>query len=59
VRPSITSASAARIGYAMSLGLSAAVATWAQLTQDAIAYSAQLSAEARKLGLDAATKLRA
>jgi hypothetical protein len=37
----------------------AAVATWAQLTQDAIAYSAQLSAEARKLGLDAVTKLRA
>jgi hypothetical protein len=27
-----------------------AVATWAQLTQDAIAYSAQLSAEARKMG---------
>ena len=31
-----------------------AVATWAQLAQDAIAYGAQLSAEARKLSMDAA-----
>jgi hypothetical protein len=30
-----------------------AVATWAQLTQDAFAYGAQLSAEARKLSLEA------
>jgi hypothetical protein len=34
-----------------------AVASWAQLAQDAIAYSSQLSAEARKLGFDAAQKL--
>jgi len=30
----------------------AAVQTWSQLAQDAIAYGAQLSAEARKLSLD-------
>ena len=30
-----------------------AVANFAQLAQDAIAYGAQLSAEARKLGLEA------
>jgi len=34
-----------------------AIETWAQLAQEALAYSAQLSAEARKLGLDAARKL--
>jgi len=34
-----------------------AIETWAQLAQDALAYSAQLSAQARKLGLDAARKL--
>lgn len=34
-----------------------AVATWAQLAQDAIAYAGQLSVEARKLSIDAATKL--
>jgi len=34
-----------------------AVANWAQLTQDAIAYSAQLSAEARKLGFETARKM--
>lgn len=33
-----------------------AVASWAQLTQDAIAYTAQLAAEARKIGLDAVRK---
>jgi hypothetical protein len=33
-----------------------AVAHWAQLTQDAIAYAAQLSAEARKLGFEAMRK---
>ena len=33
-----------------------AVATWAQITQDAIAYGAQLSAETRKIGLDAYRK---
>jgi hypothetical protein len=36
-----------------------AVANWAQLTQDAIAYSAQLSAEARKLGFESARKMSA
>ena len=30
-----------------------AVATWAQLTQDAITYGAQLSTEARKVSVDA------
>ena len=34
-----------------------AVATWAQMSQDAIAYGAQLSTEARKLSLDAWKKL--
>ena len=34
-----------------------AIETWAQLAHEALAYSAQLSAEARKLGLDAARKL--
>ena len=34
-----------------------AVANWAQLAQDAIAYSAQLSAEARKLGFETARKM--
>ena len=33
-----------------------AVANWAQLTQDAIAYGAQLSAEARKMGFETARK---
>jgi hypothetical protein len=37
----------------------AAVATWTQLAQDAIAYGAQLSAEARKIGLDAYRKMSA
>jgi hypothetical protein len=34
----------------------AAVATWAQLAHDAITYGAQLSAEARKLGVEAMRK---
>src|SRR5512140_114904 len=34
-----------------------AVANWAQLTHDAIAYGAQLSAQARKLGLETARKM--
>jgi hypothetical protein len=34
-----------------------AVATWAQLTGDAIAYGAQLSAESRKLGIEAVRKM--
>src|SRR3954469_11470609 len=34
-----------------------AVASWAQLSQDAIAYGGHLSAEARKLGFDAWKKL--
>lgn len=35
----------------------AAVASWAQLTQDAIAYGSQLSAEARKLSLETFKKM--
>lgn len=38
---------------------SGAVATWAQMTQDALAYTGQLSAEARKLGFDAMKKFSA
>ncbi len=34
-----------------------AIETWAQLAQDALQYSAQLSAEARRLGLEAARKM--
>jgi hypothetical protein len=34
-----------------------AVQNWAQLTADAIAYGAQLSTQARKLGLENAKKL--
>ena len=34
-----------------------AIETWAQLAQDAINYSAQLSAQARKIGLEAARKM--
>lgn len=34
-----------------------AVANWAQLTADAITYGAQLSAQARKVGLENAKKL--
>jgi hypothetical protein len=33
-----------------------AIASWAQLTHDAIAYGARLSAEARKLGAEAVRK---
>jgi hypothetical protein len=33
-----------------------AIETWAQLAHDALAYSAQLSAQARKLGFEAASK---
>jgi hypothetical protein len=36
-----------------------AVATWAQLTQDTIAYGAQLSAEARRIGFEAYRKMSA
>lgn len=36
-----------------------AVATWAQLANDAINYGARLSTEARKLGADAAKKMGA
>ena len=36
-----------------------AIETWAQLAQDALTYSAQLSAQARKLGMDAARKVGA
>ncbi len=34
-----------------------AVDTWAQVAQDALTYSAQLSAQARRLGLEAARKM--
>ena len=34
-----------------------AVANWAQLAQEAIAYAAQLSAESRKLGFETARKM--
>lgn len=34
-----------------------AVANWAQLTQEAIAYGAQLSAEARKISVETMKKL--
>ena len=34
-----------------------AIESWAQLAQDALAYSAQLSAQARKMGLEAARKM--
>ena len=34
-----------------------AVATWAQLTQEAIAYGAQLSTEARKLSVETMKKM--
>lgn len=36
-----------------------AVATWAQLANDAISYGSRLSTEARKLGADAAKKMGA
>lgn len=36
-----------------------AVAAWAQLAQDAIAYGAQLSAEARRIGFEAYRKMSA
>lgn len=36
-----------------------AIETWSQLAQEALAYSAQLSAQARKLGLDTARKMSA
>ena len=36
-----------------------AIETWAQLAQDALAYSAQLSAQARKIGLEATRKISA
>jgi len=36
-----------------------AIETWSQLAQEALAYSAQLSAQARKLGLDTARKIGA
>ena len=46
----------ATIEHQMVSRAQGAVANWAQLTQDAIAYGAQLSAQARKLGLDTARK---
>jgi hypothetical protein len=36
-----------------------AIETWAQLAQDAISYSSQLTAQARKIGLEAARKINA
>jgi hypothetical protein len=37
----------------------AAIAAWAQLAQDTLAYGAQLSAHARKVGFEAARKATA
>jgi hypothetical protein len=37
----------------------AAIANWAQLANEAVAYSAQLSTQARKLGLETARKFGA
>jgi hypothetical protein len=37
----------------------AVIATWGQLAQDGLVYSAQLSAQARKLGVDTARKFQA
>ncbi len=34
-----------------------AIAHWAKLAQDALSYSAELSAQARKVGVDAARKM--
>ena len=36
----------------------AAIESWAQLAQDALAYTAQLGQQARKLGLDTARKMQ-
>jgi len=36
-----------------------AIATWAQLAQDTLAYTAQLSAESRKLALETARRMAA
>ena len=36
-----------------------AIGTWAQLTHEALTYSAQLSGEARKMGFDAVRKMGA
>lgn len=49
----------ASLEHQMVARAQSAVAGWAQLTQDAIAYGAQLSAQARKLGLEAARKMQA
>lgn len=37
--------------------MKSAIALWAQLATDALAYTAQLSAEARKLTMDAARRV--
>jgi len=47
----------AAIEAQVSTHANAAVANWAQLAKDAIAYGTQLSAEARKASVDAAKKL--
>jgi hypothetical protein len=47
----------AAIEAQLSTHAQSAVATWAQLAKDAIAYGTQLSAEARKLGLETAKKM--
>ena len=48
----------AQLEHQMVSRAQGAVASWAQLTQDAIAYGAQLSAQARKLGLETARKFQ-
>ena len=71
-RDAMTTARASTAGYADKLDAQyaeieqqlverahLAVATWAQLANDAITYGARLSTEARKLGADAAKKMGA
>ena len=47
----------ASIEAQVSTQAQSAVTHWAQLAKDAIAYGTQLSAEARKLGVDTAKKM--
>ncbi|MBA3459672.1 MAG: hypothetical protein H0T46_06910 [Deltaproteobacteria bacterium] len=47
----------AAIEVQLSTHAQTAVTTWAQLAKDAITYGTQMSAEARKLGLETAKKM--
>ena len=49
----------AALEHQMMTRAQGAVASWAQLTQDAIAYGAQLSSQAPKLGVETARKFQA